>query len=346
MANDLIIYGSYGYTGELITKLALERGLKPVLAGRNAEKVQAQATELGLEARVFGLDHPVDVDTGLAGMTAVIHCAGPFAHTAKAMAEGCLRNKVHYLDITGEIEVFEQMAALDARAQDAGVMLMPGTGFDVVPSDCLALHLKEQLPSATHLSLAFHSTGSPSHGTASTMVEGIAQGGAIRRDGKIESVPGAYKVRDIDFGEKTKTCMTIPWGDVSTAWYSTGIPNIEVYMSAPGGLRAFAKISRFLGGLLASGPVQNFLKNQIPEGGPDENELNSGYCLLWGEVRDGQGNTAEARLKTRQGYNLTADTSVNIAQKVLGGNAPTGFQTPAKAYGADLILEADGVERW
>ncbi len=345
MADGILIYGSYGYTGALIVNLAVARGITPVLAGRNPVKLEAQGRETGLAVRTFGLDDPAAVDTGLSGMQAVIHCAGPFSHTAQAMAEGCLRNGVHYLDITGEISVFEAMAALDAQAREAGIMIMPGVGFDVVPSDCLALHLKEQLPSATQLSLAFHSSGSPSHGTASTMVENIPHGGCIRRDGEIVKVPGAYKVRDIDFGGKTKTCMTIPWGDVSTAFHSTGIPNIEVYMSAPAGLRIFAKLSRFIGGLLAAGPVQRFLLSRIPPGGPDAQELAQGYTQLWGEVSDAEGNTAEARIKTPQGYSLTADTAVLIAQKVLAGNAAAGFQTPARAYGADLILEAQGTER-
>ncbi|MBI1318059.1 MAG: NAD(P)H-binding protein [Candidatus Hydrogenedens sp.] len=340
-----LVYGSYGYTGELIVRRALERGLRPILAGRSREKLERQAADTGLEFRAFALDQPADVDAGLDGCKAVIHSAGPFEHTCRQMGQACLRKGVHYLDITGEIIVFETMAAMDAKAREAGIMLMPGTGFDVVPSDCLALHLKQQMPEATDLTLAFYGSGGLSHGTTLTMTENIPRGGAIRKDGKITKVPSCWQVRDIDFGERTETCMTIPWGDVSTAWYSTGIPNIKVFMAAPPALRNSAKLGRYIAPLLGTSVVQNYMKSKIKPGGPSDNARAKGYSLLWGEVRDARGNVREARLRTCEGYTLTAITAVIICERVLRGDAPAGFQTPAKAYGADLILEAEGSTR-
>ncbi|MBI2426188.1 MAG: saccharopine dehydrogenase NADP-binding domain-containing protein [Candidatus Hydrogenedentes bacterium] len=339
MPESLLIYGSYGYTGELIVQRAMELGLRPILAGRSAEKVSQQAARHGLEHRAFALERPEDVAGGLAGCKAVIHCAGPFSRTAKAMAAGCMKAGTHYLDITGEIEVFEAMAALGREAEAAGVMLMPGTGFDVVPSDCLAAHMKSRLPGAQTLLLAFHSAGRTSHGTALTMAENIHKGGMIRKGGALTSVPGAYRIREIDFGDAHRVAMTIPWGDVSTAFYSTGIPNIEVYMAAPLGLRLASSASRYIGGLLGSAPVQQFIQGRIPAGGPSPEERARGYCLLWAEATDAAGTSVRARLKTPEGYTLTAMTAVGIAQKVLAGNFKTGFQTPGMAYGKDLILE-------
>ena len=177
-------------------------------------------------------------------------------------------NKRHYLDITGEIAVFEAMARFDKKAKDAGIMLMPGVGFDVVPSDCLAKHLKNKLPAATNLTLAFYGMGRISHGTQATMTMNVGKGGAIRRNGEIQSVPAAYKTREIDFGEVKKMGVTIPWGDVSTAFYSTGIPNIEVYTVMPASNLKMLKMSRYIGWLLATKPAQNYLQKQIPAGGP------------------------------------------------------------------------------
>src|SRR3982751_3462003 len=159
-----LIYGANGYTGELITRYAVERGMKPVLAGRNAIAIEALAKKHHLEYRVFSLDETDRLDAALNEVEVVLHCAGPFSLTSSRMVEGCLRNKKHYTDITGEIAVFEAMMSLDGKAKDAGVMVMPGVGFDVVPSDCLALHLKNRLPSATHLLLAFYGLGKLSHG--------------------------------------------------------------------------------------------------------------------------------------------------------------------------------------
>jgi short subunit dehydrogenase-like uncharacterized protein len=348
MRSNFLIYGANGYTGALTARLALERGQKPVLAGRSRDKVQPLAERLGLEARVFGLDDPAALDHGLDGVAAVIHCAGPFSRTARPMAEACLRTGVHYLDITGEIEVFEALARMDAQARSAGVMLLPGAGFDVVPSDCLAAHLKRRLPEATHLVLAFRSVGGRlSHGTATTMAENLHKGGLVRQDGLLKSVPAAWKTRDIDFGRGPVTCMTIPWGDVSTAYHSTKIPNIEVYMAAPWALRATATASRFLGGVLKSGPVQGLMKRVIamqPEG-PSEQERATGFSLLWGEASDAAGKKATTRLRTPEGYTLTALTSLAIVAKVLDGQAKAGFQTPSLAFGPDLVLEIAGVER-
>ncbi len=181
------------------------------------------------------------------------------------MVEACLRNKKHYTDITGEIAVFEAMAHLDERGKEAGIMVMPGVGFDVVPSDCLAKHLRDRLPTATHLSLAFYGVGGRiSHGTQATMTMNIGKGGAIRKEGKITSVPAAWKTREIDFGEVKKTGVTIPWGDVATAYYSTGIPNIEVFTVVPKKQLKLLKLSRYLGWLLACGTGAAILAQTDP----------------------------------------------------------------------------------
>lgn len=346
MANTFLIYGANGYTGELITRYAVERGMKPILAGRNAINIEALAKKHHLEYRVFSLDEGYRIDQTLQDVDLVVHCAGPFSLTSRAMVEACLRTKTHYTDITGEIAVFEAMAALDRKAKDAGIMVMPGVGFDVVPSDCLARHLKDRLPSATHLSLAFYGKGARlSHGTQATMTMNVGKGGAIRKDGKITSVPAAWKTREIDFGEVTKTGVTIPWGDVATAYHSTGIPNIEVFTVVPPSTLKMMKASRYLGWLLATGPIQDYLQKKIRAGGPSDEERTKGKTLLWGEALDLNGNRVESRLLCPEGYTITALAALNISQKILDGNFTAGFQTPAKAYGPDLILEIDGVTR-
>ena len=345
MSKPFLIYGANGYTGELITRFAAERGLKPILAGRNAEKIEALANKYGFEFRVFDLSDSSGLYTALQEVEFVLHCAGPFSLTSELMVEACIRSKRHYLDITGEIAVFEAMAARDNLAKEAGVMVMPGVGFDVVPSDCLARHLKDRLPSATHLTLAFYGLGRISHGTQATMTMNVGRGGAVRQNGEITSVPAAWKTREIDFGEVKKKGVTIPWGDVSTAFYSTGIPNIKVYTVLPEQQLKLLKLSRYLGWLLATSPVQNILQKQIPAGGPSDEERENGKTYLWGEATDEAGNKVEARQFGMEGYTMTALTALKIAEKILDGNFCAGFQTPAKCYGADLILEIEGITR-
>ncbi|HVF47869.1 MAG TPA: saccharopine dehydrogenase NADP-binding domain-containing protein [Pyrinomonadaceae bacterium] len=345
MVNRFLIYGANGYTGELITRFAAERGMTPIVAGRNAIAIEELAKKHHLEYRVFSLDETSRLDGALQEVSTVLHCAGPFSLTSRPMVEACLRNRKHYTDITGEIAVFEAMARLDDKAKASGIMVMPGVGFDVVPSDCLARHLKDRLPTATHLSLAFYGVGRISHGTQATMTMNVGKGGAIRKDGRITPVRAAWKTREIDFGEVTKTGTTIPWGDVATAYYSTGIPNIEVFTVIPPKNLKMLKLSRYLGWLLATGPVQDYLQKQIPPGGPSDAERAKGKSLLWGEATDLNGNRVESRLQGPEGYTLTALAALNIAQKILDGNFTPGYQTPAKAYGADLVLEIEGMAR-
>jgi len=343
---QFLIYGANGYTGELVTRYAVEFGLKPIIAGRNETAIKELAEKHGLEFRGFSLDDTAKLDAALNEVATVIHCAGPFSLTSRQMGEACLRTKTHYTDITGEIAVFEACALADEKAKEAGIMVMPGVGFDVVPSDCLAMHLKNRLPSATHLTLGWYGMGRMSHGTQATMTMNVGKGGAVRRDGKIMSVPAAWRTREIDFGNGVvKTGVTIPWGDVSTAYHSTGIPNIEVYTVAPASAIKAMKLSRYLGWLMATNPVQKYLQSKIKPGGPSDEERSKGKTLLWGQASDDHGNRVESRMQCPEGYTTTALAALNITEKILAGNFTAGFQTPAKAYGADLILELDAVER-
>ena len=154
-----MIYGANGYTGRLIARHAVERGLRPVLAGRNREAITALAVQLGCEAASFDLHQAAQIAEHLRGFSAVLHCAGPFSRTARPMMDACLLAQADYLDITGEIDVILAAVLRDEQAQQAGVALIPAVGFDVVPSDCLAAMLAERLPGACVLQLAFSSAG-------------------------------------------------------------------------------------------------------------------------------------------------------------------------------------------
>lgn len=345
--STFLLYGANGYTGRLIAREAVVRGLCPVLAGRNAETVEKLARELGLEHRIFSLDDAAATRAGLEGVQAVLHCAGPFAHTAGPMVDACLEKHVHYLDITGEISVFEELAARDTEAMAAGILLLPGAGFDVVPSDCLAAHLHRRLPTAKRLTLAFQGIGRYSRGTATTIVENLHRGGAVRRGGVLTSVPAAWRTRDIDFGQGPKLAVTIPWGDVSTAYRSTGIGDIEVYTAVSRWQLRLMRLSRHFGWALRSSRVQGFLKRRIQAGppGPSDEERTKGRTYLWGEVEDEQGRRMVSHLRGPEGYTFTLLTALATLIRVLNGDAPAGYQTPSLAYGPDFVLEVPGVER-
>jgi short subunit dehydrogenase-like uncharacterized protein len=334
-----LLYGANGYTGELIAREAVRRGERPILAGRTAEKIEPLARELGCEWRAFGLDR---ID--LSGVQAVLHCAGPFSKTSKPMVDACLAAGVHYLDITGEISVFEAIMARNDEAVRRGVMLLPGVGFDVVPTDCLAETLKSKMPDADELWLAFYAPkGEVSRGTLKTMIEGIGDGGAIRRDGKIVRVPMAYDVREIPFFAGTRTAMTIPWGDVSTAYHSTGIPNIRVYNAAsPRAIKRVRLLRPFLP-ILGLRPIRTLLqKFANRRTGPDEEKRNKGRMYLWGRVARGN-RELTMTMSTPEGYLFTVRSSLDAMERVLQNPKPGSF-TPSRALGADFVHTISGVD--
>lgn len=347
MSFRYLIYGANGYTGELISRLAAKRGHQPVLAGRDPVRIPELADELGFEHEVFKLETQPIVENRLEGYDLVLHCAGPFLHTYRTVSKACLAAGTHYLDITGEAAVFESLARADHAAEEAGILLMPGVGFDVVPTDCLALHLKERLPDAEELVLAIRALGHLSRGTSLTMVENIHRGGLIRKDGKLTAVPSAWKQRDIDFGRGPRPTVTMPWGDVSSAYYTTGIPSIEVYMSLPNSRQLGLKLSRYLAPLLGTRPIQAFMKGRIRNKvtGPTEKQRAAGGSVIFGEVRATDGRVATARLETPEGYSLTALTALDAVERVLKQEEPpTGFKTPAAAFGSEFILGVEGVK--
>ena len=342
-----LIYGANGYTGQLIAEAAVHRGLRPILGGRNASALDPLAKKLGLPVRAFSLDRPETVRSGLHDVSLVLHCAGPFSATCAPMLAACLDAGAHYLDITGEIDVFAHCHAQHERASKRGIVVIPGTGFDVVPTDCLAAQLKRDLPTATSLVLAFDGGGGPSPGTAKTGIEGLGKGGRARIGGKLTRVPLAWKTRTFDKDGEARFAMTIPWGDVYTAFVSTGIPDIEVYMAVPPATAARLRLIRWLGPLLGSAPVQGFLKRQIARRvhGPSQEKRAASETVVWGEVRDDQGRELKAQLRTPNGYELTVTAALGIAQRLLTGTRPDGgYYTPSRLMGADYVLGLSGVK--
>jgi short subunit dehydrogenase-like uncharacterized protein len=345
---NFLVYGSYGYTGSLIVEQAVKEGLRPLLAGRDENRLRAQAEKFGLEYRAFSIEDTAALDSALLEVDAVLHCAGPFVLTFRQMAEACLRTKRHYVDISGEIEGFEALAAMDEEAKRAGVMLLPGDGFDVVPSDCLSAYAAAKLPSATHLELYIKSFGSGvSRGTARSGIENMQREGRIRRDGKIISVPNVWDRKDVDFGHGPTRLVTMGWGDVSTAYHSTGIPNVTVYMGFPAAMVSMMRLSHYFGFLLYTRSARDLIKwiiGKFLAPGPSRKQNENGFSLLITEVTDGK-NIVRAKLKTPEAYYLTSLTAVEIMKRILDGNYRAGFQTPSKAYSADFILQFTGVIR-
>lgn len=344
-SNSFLLYGANGYTGGLIAKYAVQYGLNPILAGRREDAIKPLADQLKLSYKIFDLTNSSLLKAALQEVKVVVHAAGPFSNTARQMIDACLQTGTHYLDINGDIQVFEQIKSLDAVAKEKNIMLLPGVGFDVVPTDCMALHLKNRLPDATHLKLAFASIGGAvSHGTAMTIVSKLGEGGAARENGQIVKKPLGEKGMWVNFGSIKLFVMSIPWGDVSTAHFTTGIPNIESYTAVKPTAYKILKLQKLFNWLLRAEGVKNIFRKKIKQrpAGPDDEMRSKAKSLVWGEASNAKNETVTAHFTCADGYTLTALSSLIIAKKVLEENFNPGYQTPASCYGEELIMEIPG----
>ena len=342
---DWMIYGANGYTGELIVREAKRQGKSPLVGGRNAAKIAALASELDLPSKVFHIGMPSEIADELRGLRLVLNCAGPFSKTAEPLMQACIAAKAHYLDITGEIDVLEGAHRFDADARAAGVVLCPGAGFDVVPTDCVALMLKKALPGASELALGFEVTSRRmSAGTAKTTVEGLGKGGKIRRAGRIVDASLGRGLRRIDFGRGEKLAMPIPWGDVASAYYTTGIPNITVFTPISPALAALARLAEVFAPVLRSPWLRNWLIERIETNvkGPDASTRESTPSFVWGEAKGAKGHSQVIRIVTLNGYSLTVFSALGIAEHLLANDCPPGCWTPASLMGENFVLRLPG----
>jgi short subunit dehydrogenase-like uncharacterized protein len=322
--------------------------MKPIVAGRNGQALEKIASEFGLIPRVFDLSSVEKIQSHLQDVRLVIHVAGPFSATAKPMLDACLAAKVHYCDITGEIDVFEQVLGRHVEVAAAGIVAIPGVGFDVVPTDCVAATLAQLLPGAVRLELAFLTRSGASAGTTNTMIESLHKPVAVRRGGKLTTLEHGdplLRGRRIQFGDQEAWCLPISWGDVSTAWHSTRIPEVIVRAAIPKRVGQLAGAARHLGPLMRTAAVQDFLKAMASRmmRGDDPQQLARGWGLVRGDVFDSAGRSETMILRTGHPYEFTAMAAVAAAGRILVGEVAPGAYTPSKAFGPGFVLQLPGV---
>lgn len=347
MRHRVLIYGATGYTGRLITARLRKSHSKPVIAGRSPQRVQALAAQLGVTGWVMTPDDPSTLDEALGDVGVLINAASPFALTAPPLIQSCLRTKTNYLDITGELPVFQDAFGYAAAARERGIMIMPGAGLGIVASDCLAAHVASLVPGAKYLRIGLLRPSSFSRGTFRSAL-GLANSRvSIRRNDQMISLPVGRLQRTFDFGDGEKQSVAVSWADVFTAWHSTGIRNIEAYFEADFASRTFYQLGAGIADAMQLSPARNLIDavaGVLPEG-PPEDQRRAERCVIVAEAENSWRQKRSARLETSDGYSFTAEATVAIAQRVMRGDFVSGFQTPAKVYGADLVLEFEGTHR-
>lgn len=333
--HPLFIYGAQGYTGSLVHAAARQQ-LEVVAASRSPV---ADGVSLDLGDRQA-------VRRAVSGCGAVLNCAGPFASTWRPLVEACLESGTHYLDLCAEWAVFEDLAALSDVARERGVMLLPGVGFDVVASDGLAVHVSERLPGATSLEIGISGLELASRGSLRTILDLVGEPVRVRRGGRIVPEPRLLE-SSFDFGTGSRPALAVSWGDVSTAFHSTGIPDVTVYFEATPLTMSLTLGNRAFGWMMKNPLWQRLARAQVEllPPGPRPHERVGRRAVIVARAEDGDGGQAEARLVTPEAYTFTVACSVAIARRVLDGAVRPGFQTPATLLGPDLAMELDGVTR-
>jgi short subunit dehydrogenase-like uncharacterized protein len=347
ISDPLLVYGANGYTGKLVVAEALARGLRPIVSGRNPDSLRSVAAPAGLEIRVADLVDGGGLDVALRGVKVALNCAGPFGATTQPLLDACLRMGAHYLDISGEVSGFLVSSRRDREARQRQIMVMPGAGFDVVPSDCLAAHVVRRLPTTSQLFLGISGLSLLSRGSARTMASTLFDGIWLRRGGELVAVRPATVERDFDYGAGPTASVAVSWADVVSAFFSTGVPDITVHFEATAPVRIHDVLLATLGPVARFTPWQALVgaaAAALP-GGPEEHERRSRQAVVVAEARGADGRVVRSRLRTPEAYTLTAITAVALVRRVLDGDFQVGFQTPSRVYGPDFILRFPGVSR-
>ncbi|MBD9388519.1 saccharopine dehydrogenase NADP-binding domain-containing protein [Agrobacterium sp. AGB01] len=309
----LMIYGATGYTGRMAAEHAKAAGTPFVLAGRNEATLAKLAADLATEYRVFGLDSVDAIDDGLAGISVLLNCAGPFMRTADALMKKAICNGIHYLDTAAELDSYRLAEALNEDGKAAGVMLMPGGGGSVAMLGSLAGHAVSRVKHPRKIRIALHVAGGLSRGSAISAMENVTVETLARMGGELVAI-AAEGIRKFDFGKGPVDCFPVTLPDLITIWRATGVPEVEAFVHVTG-----------------DGFPQGDL-SLLPDGPSEEERLANRYQAAV-EVIDADGRTVYSILNTVNGYTFTAMAAAEAGRRVLGGEFRPGFQTPAALFG-------------
>jgi short subunit dehydrogenase-like uncharacterized protein len=345
-SKKVMVYGCNGYTAGLLLPRLASLDLDVIVAGRCSEAVARIGGEFGWEHRVFHLTDASRVDDALGDVDVMLNAAGPFAETAPPLIDACLRRRVDYLDLSGELEPLAYALTCDAFGRSQGVMLLPAVGFDVVPSDCLAVYLSERLPSGNALTLSISASNLLSRGSAVTFAANAGAWVQVRRAGVLEPMRFRTQTRFVDFGQGERPTIAVSWGDLVTAFHSTGISNIEVYFEATAFRWLAVTTNQLFGWALRAPATKSWfdaMARAIP-GGPPEAARAREQSVIVGELSDGE-RRSRVRLITPEAYTFTAEIAAQVVLQVASGNRRSGFHTPGRLFGPDFVLGVPGVTR-
>jgi len=311
LKGKLLIYGATGYTGTLIAHEAARRGLEFEIAGRSEAKLATLAAELNVAYHVFPVDSIEGWKKSLKSKTALLNIAGPFSETADQAMKAAIQFQVHYIDITAEIDIYRLAETKDAQAKAAGIMLLSGAGL-FSTYDPLVVHTARRVEDPVSLRVAFKYSGGFTPGSVASASNIINAGILMRKNGVLESFPEA-KPAAFDFGNGPEDASPLPLGGVVISYKSTGIQNIEEYF-----LMAQAAIS-------------------LDAEAKTDSQESEGISKIVAEVTGANGTVVRTIAEMPGGYMPTVLSAIEITSRVIHGDYKAGFQSPASAYGEELL---------
>lgn len=344
-----MIYGATGYTGTLIAKEAVRRGHRPLLAGRNAEKLRMLAEQLGLEWCAFSLEDKSTLREATESIDLMLNTAGPFTETCEPIMDGCLAGHTHYMDISNEIFVLQAAQARHHLAEKMGVSLIPSVGFGTTASNCLARHVWAKITDPVSLELVISPyVAQRSAGAIKSTLKTIACGAYVRKNGILTAIPFGSGAKHMLITNRAHNVLPVATGDLEAAYMSTGVANICVYMphSLNPALACF--VLPIIQKLLSWDVLRQLAEQQIGRRQASHaiNPVDTKqHSWVWARATDPHGNIAEARLEAGEGYNFTASASIHAVEWVLCHHS-VGAQAPAAVFGEDFVLRLEGVNRY
>jgi short subunit dehydrogenase-like uncharacterized protein len=328
--------------------MAVARGHRPFLSGRDPERLARLAAELGLDYSACALDDQETLSQLVGSCKLVLNAAGPFSETAAQVQRACIHQSTHYIDVTGEIPVFERAMSHSQSARNAGIAIVCGAGFDVVPTDCMAAFVSARISDPVWLQITFNGLAHLSRGTLRTALRHFHKPTLVRRNGTIVPLNDRRYRRDTVIADSRYRCIPVSWGDLATAFHTTKIPNITTCIAVPwrnGFQTALALHALSLAVHLK--PLRNWLLGYVEKRvtGPSAEIRSTARTRVWVEAENEAGDKSAAWLETMEAYRFTAESAIRCVEKILASNLSGAF-TPAMAFGADFILEIPETRRY
>ena len=333
----ILVYGVLGYTGNLFIEHSLDTNL-PIVLGARQKEVKILAEKCGMEHRVFEINDVQNIIPYLSDIKAVINLANVSYGINKYLIDACIQTKTHYVDLASEYPDILEIYKLHHMALTNGVMLMPGAGFNLAPTDIAGRIASELLPNPTKLSLGFATFGNASRGTIKTVLKMTAETGYSRLSGKLVVAKPASEKRLFQAEGKEYSLINNPlMGDSLAGFISTNIQNITTYSYYPWILVQFMKgrmnwLRKFL---------LRYSHWFFPLG-PTEDELKRQHTYTWAQIENQQNQKLTVTIKGPQAYIFTAKIIGSIVNLLAKGKANAGF-TPPSFYGRNLIEGIGGV---